>query len=206
MPKRIFIVVEGIDGSGKGEMVKRLHNYLFSKSKSYSILTTREPTNGIYGMKIRRMLETEKNPDENADELLDLFINDREEHVNNVILPFLEKADGNDTNIVICDRYYHSTIAFQSTQGLETAELIRKNSKFPKPDLTLILDLNPELALKRISGREKEKFEKIDFMTRLRKKFLELPRLLHEKIVVIDASKSIDKVFDSVREEVDGVI
>ena len=53
----IFIVIDGMDGSGKGEMVKFLHNYLFSKDKSYNIFTTREPTNGKYGKKIREMLE-----------------------------------------------------------------------------------------------------------------------------------------------------
>src|SRR3989338_2301208 len=153
MAKGIFIVIEGIDGSGKGEVVKRLHNHLFSKSKSYSILTTREPTNGTYGAKIRKMLETEKKPDENAAKMLELFIKDREEHTNNAIIPFLNSAYGENTNIILCDRYYHSTIAFQSTQGLDIKELIRKNEKFPKPDITFILDLEPETALKRMSGK-----------------------------------------------------
>ena len=58
MKKGIFIVVDGIDGSGKSEIVKMLHNYLFSKSKKYGILTTREPTNGIYGKQIRQMLKS----------------------------------------------------------------------------------------------------------------------------------------------------
>ena len=55
----MFIVIDGIDGSGKSEIVKMLHNYLFSKNKKYRILTTREPTNGIYGNKIREMLRKE---------------------------------------------------------------------------------------------------------------------------------------------------
>ena len=206
MARGIFIVIDGIDGSGKGEIVKRLHNHLFSKSKSYSILTTREPTSGIHGMNIRKILETEKNPDANAGNLLELFIKDREEHVKNAIVPFLKNDDGGNKNIVLCDRYYHSTIAFQSTQGLEIKELIRKNEKFPKPDITFILDLEPETALKRMSGREKEKFENLDFMKRLRKKFLELPKLLNEKIIVVDASKSPDRVFESIKEEVDKVL
>ena len=206
MARGIFIVIDGIDGSGKGEIVKKLHNHLFSKSKSYSILTTREPTNGMHGMKIRKILETEKNPDENAGNLLELFIKDREEHVEDVIAPFLKNSDGGNANIVICDRYYHSTIAFQSTQGIDTDELIKKNSKFPKPDITFILDLEPETAMKRMSGREKEKFENLDFMKSLRKKFLELPKLLNERIIIIDASKNVEKVFEDVKKEVDRII
>ena len=59
MKKGLFIVVDGIDGSGKSEIVKKLHNHLFSKSKKYRILTTREPTSGIYGKRIREMLRME---------------------------------------------------------------------------------------------------------------------------------------------------
>ena len=75
MVKSIFIVLDGMDGSGKSEMVKLLHNYLFSKSKEYRILTTREPTNGIYGKKIRDILVSEDDPHKSAKKLLALFIN-----------------------------------------------------------------------------------------------------------------------------------
>ena len=91
MVKGVFIVLDGMDGSGKSEMVKLLHNYLFSKNKKYRILTTREPTNGIYGKEIRKILAKEKDPKLNAEKLLELFIKDREEHVNRVIIPFLKK-------------------------------------------------------------------------------------------------------------------
>ena len=60
MRRGIFIVVDGIDGSGKSEIVKMLHNYLFSKNKKYRLLTTREPTNGNYGKQVREMLRKEK--------------------------------------------------------------------------------------------------------------------------------------------------
>ena len=63
MKKGLFIVVDGIDGSGKSEIVKMLHNYLFSKHKKYRLLTTREPTYGKYGNKIRIMLRKEKKPE-----------------------------------------------------------------------------------------------------------------------------------------------
>ena len=204
MGKNIFIVVDGIDGSGKSEIVKLLHNYLFSKSKEYRILTTREPTNGRYGRQIRAILARDKDPRTNALRLFELFIKDREEHVNNTIAPFLKKKDG--INIVICDRYYYSTIAFQSMQGLNIKMLIEKNKKFPKPDIAFIMDLKPEIALQRIRGREKEKFEKIGFMNNLRKKFLELPGLLKDNIKVIDASQDKEEVFESVKKEINNAI
>ena len=188
MMKSLFIVVDGMDGSGKSEIVKLLHNYLFSKNKKYRILTTREPTNGTYGKKIRKILVEEKDPIANAGHLLELFTKDREEHLKNVILPFLEKSNEHELNIVLCDRYYYSTIAFQSTQGLDLKKIIEKNKHFKKPDIAFILDVKPEIALERIRHREKEKFEKIGFMKKLRKNFLKLPSYLKDNIKVIDAS------------------
>ena len=206
MVKSIFIVLDGMDGSGKSEMVKLLHNYLFSKSKRYRILTTREPTNGIYGKKIRDILASEDDPHKNAKKLLALFINDREEHLKNTIIPFLNKSNGDEVNIVLCDRYYHSTIAFQATQGLDIKMLIEINKKFLKPDITFIMDVKPEVALERIKHRKKEKFEKLEFMNKLRERFLELPKFLKEYIKVIDASKDPSGVFEDIRREVDKLL
>ena len=206
MVKGIFIVLDGMDGSGKSEMVKLLHNYLFSKSKKYRILTTREPTNGTYGEYIRTILAKETNPDINAKKLLELFIKDREEHLKNTIIPFLSKSNGNEVNIVICDRYYYSTIAFQATQGLDIKTLVEKNEKFLKPDIAFIMDVGPETALDRIKNRKKEKFERIDFMNRLRGKFLELPKFLKDNIKVVDASKKLSEVFEDIKKDTDKLL
>ena len=200
MAKSLFIVLDGMDGSGKSEMIKLLHNYIFSKSKSYSILTTREPTSGRYGKEIRQILASDKDPKENAEKLLELFIRDRQEHVNDSIIPFLKKSNG-DVNIVLCDRYYYSTIAFQAVQGLDMKMLIEKNKKFLKPDVAFIMDLKPEIALERIKRREKEKFENIDFMRNLRGKFLQLPKILKDNIKIIDASKGVPEVFEDINKE-----
>ncbi|HLF53827.1 MAG TPA: dTMP kinase [Candidatus Nanoarchaeia archaeon] len=206
MGKSLFIVIDGLDGSGKSEIVKMLHNYLFSKSKKYRILTTREPTNGTYGTKIRKILGEEKDPDVNAENLLELFTKDRDEHLKNVILPFLEKSNEHELNIVLCDRYYYSTIAFQCTQGLDVRKVIEKNEKFRKPDIALIMDIEPEIALDRIKYREKEKFEQIGFMKKLRKNFLKLPSLLSDNIKIVDASKSLHEVFEEIKKEVDKLL
>lgn len=206
MKKGLFIVVDGVDGSGKSEIVKMLHNYLFSKHKKYRILTTREPTHGKYGNKIRQMLRREKNPQSSSRKLLGLFIRDRQEHLKNTIEPFLKNSTKNEMNIVLCDRYYYSTIAFQSAQGLNVKELIAKNRKFRKPDIAFILDVEPQTALERIIHREKEKFEQLKFMKMIRANFLKLPKLLKDNIKIIDSNKSLSDVFESVKKEVDRVL
>ena len=204
MVKGIFIVMDGLDGSGKSEMIKLLHDYL-SKNKKYRVLTTMEPTEGKYGKEIRSILASEKDPKINGQKLLDLFIKDREEHLKNTIIPFLNKLDA-EVNIVICDRYYYSTIAFQATQGLDIKMLIEINKEFLRPEIAFIMDVKPEIALERIKDREKEKFENIEFMNKLREKFLEMPKLLNDNIRIIDASRDRDSVFEDIRKEVDRLL
>jgi len=201
MSKDIFIVLDGLDGSGKSEMVKLLGSYISLNNKDCNVLTTKEPSEGMYGKEIRNILASEKDPKINGSKLLELFIKDREDHLKKEIIPFLNKA-GKGKNIVICDRYYYSTIAFQATQGLDIKMLIELNKSFLKPDIALILDVNPEIALERIKTRKKEKFEQLEFMKKLRKRFLEMPKLLNDNIKIIDASKSKEEVFEEIRQQV----
>ena len=205
MAKGIFIVLDGLDGSGKSEMVKLLESYISSNNKNCDILVTREPTDGKYGKEIRNILANEADPKINGHKLVELFIKDREDHLKKEIIPFLNKI-GREKNIVICDRYYYSTIAFQATQGLDVKMLIEMNKSFLKPDLALILDIKPEIALERIKKRKKEKFEQLGFMKKLRKKFLEMPKFLNDNIKIIDASKSKEEVFENIRQQVENTI
>jgi len=92
MVKGVFIVLDGLDGSGKSETVRLLHDHL-SKNSRYNILMTREPTDGKYGKEIRNILASEKNPKINGQKMLDLFIRDREEHLRDTVVPFLNRLD-----------------------------------------------------------------------------------------------------------------
>jgi dTMP kinase len=206
MANSLFIVIEGIDGSGKSETLKRLHNYLYSKDKKIRILTTREPTSGKNGLELREMLKNEKDPKTSSEKLVDLFIKDRAGHLNNFIIPFLNNPNESELNIVICDRYYYSTIAFQHAQGIGLNSLIEKNKDFRKPDIAFILDVYPKLSLKRIENREKEKFEELEFMKKVRGNFLKLPQLLEDNIKIIDSSGTLDEVFNSIKIEIDKII
>ncbi len=200
MARGIFIVLDGLDGSGKSTIAKMLQEHIHSK-EGYNTMLTSEPTDGKYGREIRKMLAEEKNPKENAGKMLELFVNDREEHLKNTIVPFLEGGNGKK-NAVICDRYYYSTIAFQSTQGLDAQSIIKKNKNFLKPDIAFIMDISPETALQRIEHRKKEKFEELEFMKELRENFLKMRELIDDNIKIIDASKSNKDVFEEIKKEV----
>jgi dTMP kinase len=204
--KNLFIVFDGTDGCGKSTQLSALSDYLFKLDKRTRILITREPTYGRYGKKIRDMLKKHKDPYSDAEELTKLYVKDREDHIENLIKPFLKKY-GDNISIVLCDRYYYSTIAYQNAQGVELNKLVNMNKKFPKPDLAIFLDLHPETALHRINrDRAVEKFEKLAFMKELRKNFHNLKDLLTDNIKVIDSSGSEDETFLRIKKEVDKIL
>jgi len=205
MVKAIFIVLDGLDGSGKSEIVKQLYEHL-SKNENYNVMMTMEPTKGKYGREIRDILTSEIDPHKNGKKMLELFLKDREEHLKNEIIPFLNKDNGHDVNVVISDRYYYSTIVFQTIQGLDIKMLIEINNRFLTPEVTFILDIKPEVALDRIKYRDKEKFEQLKFMSKLREKFLELPMLLKDNIIIVDASRDIDAVIKEIKKEVNKLL
>jgi len=198
--KNLFIVFDGLDGSGKGEMIKRLEKYLVGKGSK--VFVTREPTDGEYGKEIKKILREETDPKAGAEKCLTWFVEDRREHLAKEIEPALKEG------VVICDRYYYSTIAFQHTQGIDIEKVVYENINFRTPDLVFILDLPASVALERVHkrGEDKEKFEELEFMKELRENFLKLKDELDDPIKVIDASKSILDVFEQIKKEVDKVI
>ena len=138
-----LIVFEGIDGTGKSTHCKLLFKYL--NEKKFPILHLVEPTKGYWGKKVRGLLaEGRKNI--NPKEELNWFINDRRENVEQNILPALEK-----NKIILMDRYYFSTIAYQGALGLNREEILRKNEVFaPLPDRVYIFKAPLDICLERI--------------------------------------------------------
>lgn len=165
--KGLFIVIEGIDGTGKSTQAKKLAQWFEQQGRS--VVLSREPTNGPWGQAVREAASTNRLAPEQE---LEYFLKDRLEHVTNLIRPAL--AEG---KVVILDRYYFSTMAYQGARGFDPAVIREKNEAFaPIPDLLLIMDLNVDAALSRIGvrGEGTNEFEKRDNLVRCREIFLSL--------------------------------
>ena len=185
MSQGLFIVIEGIDGTGKSTQSKRLAEWF--RSRGREVVLSREPTNGPWGKKLRESATTGRL---SAEEELECFLNDRREHVEMSIKPAL--AEG---KVVILDRYYFSTMAYQGARGFDPVEIRRRNEAFaPQPDLLLILDLSVESAHGRIGARgdTTNEFEQRDTLTRCREIFLSLRD--EPFTCVIDAEPSLNEV------------
>ncbi|MCR4335920.1 MAG: dTMP kinase [archaeon] len=194
-----FIVFEGIDGSGKGTIISEIRKFLVEKGIfENQILITAEPTNGFYGKKVRELLNTHVNPDVNAQQFLNLYVADREEHLGKEIIPALKKG-----KIILCDRYKYSTFVYQLIQGIELEKIIELHNGMAVPDLIFVLDLPVDVALQRIDSDSKrsvkEVFEKKEFLEKVRQEFLSLKEIFpEENIRIVDASKKIDEVTEEI--------
>lgn len=196
MTRGKFIVFEGIDGCGKGTQMKFSAGYIFGKDKSYSVLMDREPTRNF--QEIRERMASSRNTSDDREWYAQQFTEDRIQHCEK-ISQILEWE-----NHLLCDRYYHSTLTYQTTQGLrfeDVLEMQRQNGILV-PDLTIIFDLPTEIAFaRRRSGGATDVFDKdLEFQERLRNAYLELPsRLPHEKIFVVNSYCSPERVFERVK-------
>ncbi len=197
----MFIAVEGIDGSGKGTQCRLLNRWI--REKGFETYLTAEPTNGPIGRILREGLrEGAKNGGLDPQTEALLFAADRSEHIKE-ISRMLEKG-----RVVITERYLCSSFAYQGASGLDMKWLKELNRFALLPDITIYLDIAPEVALKRISSlnslrgqmREKEHFEKIDILVRVRQLYLGLVE--SENMVSIDASGTIEDVQTAIRRKV----
>ena len=157
----MLINLEGIDGCGKSTQSQFLMDK-FERNKEETILL-KEPTNGKYGQKLWEMLSG--NIEATTEEILELFVLDRKEHVNQKIKPALD-----DGKIVLMDRYYYSTMAYQAAAGIDVNRIRRDNEFAPKPDIVLIFDLPADLAMKRVRSHSgADVFEKEEHLEKVRK-------------------------------------
>ena len=196
--KGLFIVLEGIDGSGKTTLARSLKTRLESEL-GIDVVLTAEPTDGPIG----RLLRSEDIDSPRAEALL--FVADRACHTEE--MASLVRAG----KTVICDRYYASTLAYQSAAlngpDLDYGLLVGMNDAVTEePDITFLLDLDPEASGARVDsrGEQKSKFERLEYQRRVRDNYL---RIAEERgFNVLDATKSPEalcsEAYDQIREKV----
>ncbi|MFH7320311.1 dTMP kinase [Desulfurivibrio sp. D14AmB] len=158
----VLIAFEGIDGTGKSTQIELLARRL--RELGLAVVATREPTDGPHGRRIREMfLKRASLP---PDEELRLFVEDRREHVIQLIAPALAAG-----KVVLTDRYYFSTVAYQGAAGHDPAALLALNESFaPRPDLVLLLEAPPAVGVRRVRELRRESlndFEQEDYLRRV---------------------------------------
>lgn len=208
-----FVTIEGIEGAGKSTLRSRLSDFAASLGKE--VVVTREPGATTLGHSIRNLLLDPKNKKFDPVAELMLFAADRAQHLEEIVRPALARGA-----LVICDRYIHSTVAYQGYgRGLDLGRLAQLNDFVTRglvPDLVLLLDLTPELGLERAKNRTRKasgsfqiqelqqasagvgewtRFEEqeIDFHRRVRDGFLALAKS-ERSFVLLDASATPDKI------------
>ena len=185
-----LVSIEGIDGCGKTTHVKLLAEWL--RSQGYKVVVTDEPTDGIIGRIIKRALRGELKLSVTAEALL--FAADRVQHIAELIRPALMAG-----KIVITERYFYSSFAYQSARGLSMAWLESINRAAMKPNLVILIDLPADAALQRIKrSRKLDKFEMdLQLQRRVRANYLRIARLKGFKIV--NGERPIDEVQADIR-------
>lgn len=190
MKRGFLIVIEGIDGAGKTTHARKLVRWL--RKKGIRTRYTFEPTRGAIGRILEKMASKRK-VDVRVEALL--FAADRIDHLNKIIRPLLEKGF-----IIISDRYVHSSIAYQSITVGDQGWVEELNKFAEKPDLVILLDVDPETGLKRIK-RKRARFERIEILKKVREKYLELAE--REGFKVINANRGVEEVFEDVKSSVE---
>lgn len=201
----MFITFEGIEGTGKSTQITKLKEYFESRGRE--VLLTLEPGGSRVGQDLRKMLLHVDNRDLTSITELFLYLADRAQHVAQIIRPALEEG-----KVVLCDRFADSTIVYQGFgRGLDTQTLQQLNEVAVDgmwPDLTIVLDIDPEIGLKRATlrnieeGKAKEEgrfeAEHISFHRRIREGYLTWAALNRDRIKVADGTSAPEQVFEQI--------
>ena len=186
----VLITVEGVEGSGKSTQCTRLAQHL--GGHGLEVVRTSEPDGTPLGLRVRGLFEAD-GPTPTPLTQTFLFMAARQEHVTGVIAPALARGA-----VVISDRYADATVAYQGYgQGMDVQTIRELNMLATGgvvPDLTLVLDLDPVVGMRRIRGRALDTFEKMDtaFHRRVREGYLEIARADKNRVVVLDADRDPD--------------
>jgi dTMP kinase len=179
----MLIVFEGIDGSGKTTQAKLLFSKL--ESTGLTVSYSKEPTDGVIGKLIRAEVLNKKNIT-NALTVVLLYAADRVQHINEVNLK--------NASINIFDRYYFSSMAYQGCAGASLDFIQSVNSFAPKPDLIFLLDIDPEISLKRL--RVHDEFERVEYLKEVRSTYLRLAT--KHNMIVLDAQNNISALAENI--------
>ena len=199
----LFITFEGVDGAGKSTQLDYAVNYL--RDRKIDLVQTREPGGTILSEQLRDMVLKSTTPLDSDTEVLLMFAA-RKEHITRVIRPALESGA-----IVVCDRFTDATFAYQGggsgvdPSRIETLEHWVQGTL--QPDLTLFFDLPVDVAQKRLSYREKDRFESeaLEFHERVRQAYLDRAKKEPARIKVIDSSRSKNQIKVLVQKELDRI-
>ncbi|WP_245589889.1 dTMP kinase [Caldanaerobius polysaccharolyticus] len=190
----MFITFEGIDGSGKTTQIKLISDFI--KNLKYGIILVREPGSTPVSEKIREILLDKENAMAPETEAY-LYAASRAELVKKVIKPALDKG-----NIVICDRFLDSSLVYQGiARGLGLQAVYQLNTMALgdlKPDVTILLDLDPMVAKARLKKLDRLESEQLDFYRKVREGYLYLADREPERIKVVDAAQGVQQVFEDV--------
>lgn len=195
----LFVTIEGVEGCGKTTLIQKLVAGL--QKEGTPVVVTREPGGTPLGKEIRQILLRPSDAHLSPRSEMLLFAADRAQHVHEVIRPALSRGD-----IVISDRYFHSTLAYQSYgRGIDLATLLEVTALATEnlePDLTLLLDIDPAIGVSHASKRSANgqastwnHFEQktIDFHNRVRHGFLEMSKR-YPYFVVLNADRAPEAV------------
>jgi dTMP kinase len=189
-----LIVFEGIDGTGKSTQLQLLADHL--SECGYAVVATKEPTEGKFGQRIRNLYADRTTV--TREEELELFLLDRRDHVDHLIRPALTAG-----KVILCDRYYLSTLAYQGAAGMNIEDIAERNSFAPVPGLALIFQLDPQASIERITlkrGDRLNDFEQEDYLKAVETIFNSLN---YPYIRYIDAGQTIEEVHRAVVEAVE---
>jgi dTMP kinase len=200
----VLITVEGVEGSGKSTQCTRLAQHL--GGRGLEVVRTSEPDGTPLGLRVRGLFEAD-GPTPTPLTQTFLFMAARQEHVTGVIAPALARGA-----VVISDRYADATVAYQGYgQGMDVQTIRELNMLATGgvvPDLTLVLDLDPVVGMRRIRGRALDTFEKMDtaFHRRVREGYLEIARADKNRVVVLDADRDPDALHGDIVRLVDELL
>lgn len=192
MDRGLFITFEGPDGSGKTTQIERLKTFI--QSKGYDAILTREPGGTAIGEKLREIVLDKHNMEMDYMTEALIYAAARAQHVAQVIKPALEEG-----RTVICDRFMDSSIVYQG-YGRKLGDCVRIINEFAVrgcfPDITFLLKVDPEIGKLRIKADDQDRLEleKLDYHRAVFQAYEELERKYPERIIGIDAGRSIDEI------------